>query len=139
MDKISLVWSFIRENDKINISLVIIWLSIFFKNIFDVFIKDKILLSISLLRLKCFFLFNNSNIFELKLSTFEVKILNISLKYISEYSNVIYNIWNDVAFVSNLLTRLNAELKIIFDLSESSLIKLSILKTYFQIIYVYMC
>ena len=131
MDKISLVWSFIRENDKINISLVIIWLSSFFKNIFDVFIKDKILLSISLLRLKCFFLFNNSNIFELKLSTFEVKILNISLKYISESSNVIYDIWNDVAFVSNLLTRLNAELKIIFDLSESSLIKLSILKTYF--------
>ena len=37
-----------------------------------------------------------------------------------------YNIWNDVAFVSFLLAKLNAELNIIFDLSESSLVKLSI-------------
>ena len=125
-----MVWSFIRENDKINISLVIIWLSNFFKNIFDVFIKDKILLSISWGRLKCFFLLNNSNIFNLKLYILDVKALKISLIYFSESSNIMYNIWNDVAFVSYLLAKLNAELNIIFDLSESSLIKLSILKTY---------
>ena len=48
-----------------------------------------------------------------------------------------YNTWNDVVFVSFLLAKLNAELNIIFDLSESSLIKLSILKTYFN--YTYIC
>ena len=41
-----------------------------------------------------------------------------------------YNTCKDVAFDLYLLARLNAELNIFFDLSESSLIKLSILKTY---------
>ena len=52
--------------------------------------------------------------------------------YFSESSNITYNIYNDVAFVSCLLARLNAELNIIFDLSESSLIKLLISKTFFH-------
>ena len=69
--------------------------------------------------------------FDLKLYALEVKVLKISLIYFSESSNIMYNIWNDVAFVSYLLAKLSAELNIIFDLSESSLIKLSILKTFF--------
>ena len=131
LDKISFAWSFIRVNDNNNISWVIIWSSNFFNNNFDVFIKDNILLSISWEILKCFFLFNNSNIFNFKLSIFEVKALSISLMYFSESSSIMYNIWKDVAFVSYFLAKLNAELNIVFDLSENSLVKLSILKTYF--------
>ena len=74
--------------------------------------------------------------FNLKLSAFEVKAPRISLIYFSEPSNIIYNIWNDVAFVSYFFAKLNAELNINFDLSESSLTKLSILTTYFWIIYI---
>ena len=62
----------------------------------------------------------------------------MSLIYLSESSNIMYNTWNDVVFVSYLLAKLNAELNIIFDLSESSLIKLSILKTYFEQHFIYM-
>ena len=72
------------------------------------------------------FLFNNKKISDLKPLTFEVKVPSISLIYFSDSSNIMYNIWNDVAFVSYLLAKLNAELNIIFDLSESLLVKLSI-------------
>ena len=81
-------------------------------------------------RLKCFFFFNNSNIFNLKSYTLEVKAPKISLIYFSESSNIMHNTCKDVASVSYLLAKLNAELNIFFDLSENSLIKLSILKTY---------
>ena len=68
--------------------------------------------------------------FNLKLYTLEVKAPKISLIYFSESSNIMYNTCKDVAFDLYLLAKLNAELNIFFDLSESSLIKLSILKTY---------
>ena len=41
-----------------------------------------------------------------------------------------HNTCKDVASVSYLLAKLNAEINIFFDLSENSLIKLFILKTY---------
>ena len=72
------------------------------------------------------------------MSTFEVKAPSISLIYFSESSNIMYNIWNDVACVSYLLAKLNAELNIIFDLSESSLVKLSILNPIIKT-FIYMC
>ena len=66
-----------------------------------------------------------------KYSSFEVRADSISLIYWSESFKIMYNIWKDVTFVSYLLAKLNAELNINFDLSENSLIELSILKTYF--------
>ena len=84
------------------------------------------------------FLFNNKKIFDFKPSTFEVKLPSISPIYFSESSNIMYNIWNDVACVSYLLAKLNAELNINFDLSESSLVKLSILNPIIKT-FIYMC
>ena len=62
---------------------------------------------------------------------FVVREYNISLIYLSDSSKMIYKICKEVKLVSNLLANSKAELKIIFDLSEKLLIKLSIFNTYF--------
>ena len=74
--------------------------------------------------------FNNKKIFDFKLSTSEVKADIISIIYLSELSNIMYKIWNEVKFVSYLIAKLNAELNINFELSESSSVKFSISRTY---------
>ena len=69
---------------------------------------------------------------------FEVRATRISLIYFSESFNNTYNKCNEVKFVSYLHAKLYAKLNITLDLSERSFIKLSILKTYYLHIHIYM-